>query len=305
MPGPSTLKDDKSNFALALTVAARAFMSILVGITKMTSVDSDDRLPNLIICELVEMFKTSLWGIETCARFTAENATTMPAVLKKTKGKSNTNIPKESPSARSLAHFLIGLLGLLDESNAIHHRLFDGFVFILLERVGQRLYYCTFKHHREANIEDSFTLLSSPPAMGKAGKEMEELGIRLEVKALILVLQRSMGLAPHHMSSAESKTPRSSNQLGRTLSLKTLPSAPRTRLSTIAKDRLQRTLITCMYGNKSDDEFLDVLTKPIPSMRVSSLLNVAKIEINDVDQWYKEEVWRLVGWDVLARDSGW
>lgn len=60
-----------------------------------------------------------------------------------------------------------------------------------------------------------------------------------------------------------------------------------------------------MYGNNTNDEFLDVLTKPLPAMRLSSLQNVAKIDDKDVETWYKEEIWRLVGWDVLAREGAW
>jgi hypothetical protein len=60
-----------------------------------------------------------------------------------------------------------------------------------------------------------------------------------------------------------------------------------------------------MYGSKHDDEFLDILTKPMPAMRIGTLSNVAKIDDKDVEQWYKEEVWRLVGWDIMAREGGW
>jgi hypothetical protein len=33
--------------------------------------------------------------------------------------------------------------------------------------------------------------------------------------------------------------------------------------------------------------------------------NVAKVDDKDVQTWYKEEVWRLVGWDILAREGAW
>jgi hypothetical protein len=36
---------------------------------------------------------------------------------------------------------------------------------------------------------------------------------------------------------------------------------------------------------------------------VGTLQNVAKIDDKDVGEWYKEEVWRLVGWDIMARES--
>ncbi|KAF2821952.1 hypothetical protein CC86DRAFT_357872 [Ophiobolus disseminans] len=305
--GPRALGEDWTDFAQALTISARGFMSVLVGITRMMDATHDDRLPSLVICELAEMFNTVLSAIESSAHQTAETARSTPAPLKKGKAKATPAVVKESMPARSLAHFLIGLLGLLDKTNGIHQKIFDAFVFLLLERVGKRLHYCTFGRHRSANIEDN---LAPPPEptneIDKAKCDTNALGTRLEVKALVLILERAMGLAPHHMNPPNTKAPKSpiSNCLARTISMKTLPAAPKGRLSAIAKDRLQRTLVACMYGSSSDDEFLDVLTKPIPAMRVGNLQNVGKIQDEDVEQWYKEEVWRLVGWDIMARESG-
>lgn len=305
-PGSLSLSDDKSDFAHAMTICARAFMSTLVGLTKLTDTSHDQRLPSLVICELAEAFKTTLLSIESSALQTAHTAACAPAQPKKSKAKTPANTVKESTAARSLAHFLISWLGLLEKSNSLHQKLFECFAFLLFERVGKRLYYCTFGRHRSTRVEDNLvpvSELTEATAINK--RDTEALGIRLELKALILILERAMGLAPHHLSSPMGKANNTTNRLSRTLSLKTLPSAPKTRLSVIAKDRLQRTLVSCMYGSKGDDEFLDVLTKPMPAMRTSSFQNVAKIEDKDVVQWYKEEVWRLVGWDILAREKGW
>jgi hypothetical protein len=289
-------------------------MSILVGITTMTDASRDDRLPGLIVCELAETFKATLLAIEQSAHQTAKqfSSTTASAPAssqpKSGKNKATVSVIKESIPARSLAHFLISLMGLLDKTNPVHQRIFDGFAFLLIERVGKRLYYCTFGRHRSASIEDDLAPLPEPtdPA-DKKKQETEALGTRLELKALVLILERAMGLAPHHMNPPSSRSAKNSNttRIGRTLSMKTLPAAPKGRLSSLAKDRLQRTLVTCMYGNDPNDEFLDVLTKPMPSMRIGNLQNVAKVDDKDVEQWYKEEVWRLVGWDIMARETGW
>jgi hypothetical protein len=306
--GAQSLGDDRSDFSHALTISARAFMSVLVGITKMTSASSDDRLSSLVVCELAATFKAGLVAIEASAHHTADAASSIPPPSIKGKGKATVSVPKESIPARSLAHFLIGLLGLLDKSNIIHQKIFDGFAFLLLEQVGKRLYYCTFGRHRSSNIDDELTPLPEPSSPEHRAKEdSEAVGTRLELKALVLILERAMGRAPHHMNPTTSKATKSSDstRLRRTLSMKTLPAAPKGRLSLPAKDRLQRTLVACMYGNRQDDEFLDVLTKPIPAMRVGTLSNVAKIDDKDVEQWYKEEVWRLVGWDIMAREAGW
>ncbi|KAF1349343.1 hypothetical protein EJ07DRAFT_169408 [Lizonia empirigonia] len=304
--GPASLDQDKSNFALAMTICARGFMSVLVGLGRMADHSDSQRLSNLVVCELADMFKTVLVAIESVAHKTAQQRPLQGAESKRAKDMANAKTMKESVPARALAHLLIGLLGFLDKTNPLHQQLFDGFVYLLLERVGRRLFYCTFGRHRSHTVEGDVEPIPEPKSLEEITKrDTEALGTHLEVKALILVLERAMGLAPNHMNAQIASVNRNQNRVGRTLSLKNLPSASRARLSPVAKDRLQRTLVTCMYGNKVDDEFLDVLTKPIPSMRLGSLQNVARVEDKDVEEWYKKEVWRLVGWDVLAKERGW
>ncbi|KAE8866649.1 hypothetical protein PTNB73_04743 [Pyrenophora teres f. teres] len=304
-PGAKSLDQDKSDFAIALSVCARAFMSILVGMAKLTESNPSTHLSSLVVCELVDMFKSALLSIATSAWQTAQDIPSQPSQPKRSKGDATTNPIKESVPARAVAHLLISFLGLLERSDPIHQKIFDGFVFVLFERVGKHLYYCTFGQHRSASIEANIL----PPPEPKddietAKRNAETLAIRLEAKALVLILERAMGLAPNHMNPQNTRTSHT-NRPARTLSLKSPATASRARLSSLAKDRLQRTLVACMYGNKADDEFLDVLTKPIPTMRLASMQNVAKVENKDVEAWYSEEVWRLVGWDILAREDGW
>jgi hypothetical protein len=252
------------------------------------------------------MFKTILVAIESVAHQTAQQVSLQGAEPRKSKDKTSAKPIRESIPARALAHLLIGFLGFLDKINPIHQQVFDGFVYLLLERVGQRLFYCTFGRHRSSAVEEDIEPLPQPRSPEEATKrESEALGTRFEVKALVLVLERAMGLVPTHMNPQTSNPGKSQKKIGRTLSLKNLPTISKARLSPVAKDRLQRTLITCMYGDKVDDEFLDVLTKPMPSTKLGSLQNVARIEHKDVEDWYKKEVWRLVGWDILAKESGW
>ncbi|KAF1938442.1 hypothetical protein EJ02DRAFT_446848 [Clathrospora elynae] len=305
-PGALSLDQDKSDFAIALSVCARAFMSILVGTNKLTKSNPDKRLVSLIICELAEMFKLALQSIETSARHTAQAFLSQPPPPKKSKAKISPTVVKESAPARAVAHLLISFLGFLEKTDVVHQKIFDGFTFILFERVGKRLYYYTFGRNRSTSVEGNIMALPEPKdAAGIAKQDADALGIRLEVKALVLILERAMGLAPNHMNPQTARSSKSPNRPGRTLSVKSLPTNSRARLSPLAKDRLQRTLVACMYGNKPEDEFLDVLTKPVPAMRLGSLQNVAKIDDKDVEKWYKGEIWRLVGWDILARESGW
>lgn len=304
--GATSLEKDKSDFANAFSVCARAFMSILVGSDKLMTLESDRRLASLVVCELADMFKTALKAIELSAQLTAQSFLSQPSAPRKPKTKTSHDAVKESSGARAVAHLLISFVGLLEKNNDFHQKIFDGFVFMLLERVGKRLYYSTFGQHRSSCVEKNILPLpevEDPAQIFK--RDCESLGMRLEAKALILVLERVMGLAPNHMNSKSLRVHQTTNRSSHTLSLRTITTSSRARLSSLAKDRLQRTLVACMYGHSTDDEFLDVLTKPMPQMRLGQMQNVAKVEDEDVETWYKEEVWRLVGWDILARESGW
>jgi hypothetical protein len=301
-----SLDQDKSDFAIALSVCARAFMSILVGTNRLTESKADPRLASLIVCELADMFKKALQSIESSARHTAQTFISQPPPLKKSKAKTPPSVVKESAPARAVAHLLISLLGFLEKTDTIHQKMFDGFAFVLFERIGKRLYYFTFGRNRSTSVEGNILPLPEPKDAAESTKrDIDALATRLEVKALVLILERAMGLAPNHMNPQPAGPSKAANKATRTLSVKNLVTTSRARLSPLAKERLQRTLVACMYGEKAEDEFLDTLTKPMPSMRLGTLQNVAKIEDRDVESWYKEEVWRLVGWDVLAREGGW
>jgi hypothetical protein len=304
--GATSLDKDKSDFANALSVCARTFMSILVGADKLVKLEADKRLPSLIVCELADMFKMALRAIETSTQLTAQSFLSQPPVQKKGKTKTSTSSVKESSPARAVTHLLVSFLSFLEKNNDLHQRIFEGFVLILFERVGRRLYYSTFGQHRSSCIETNILPVPEPedPA-GIFERDCDAIAMRLEAKALILVLERAMGLAPNHMNLQSLRAQHAPNRASRTLSLKNITTTSRSRLSPLARDRLQRTLVACMYGHSTDDEFLDVLTKPMPQMRLGTMQNIAKVEDADVETWYKEEVWRLVGWDILAREGGW
>lgn len=304
--GALSTDQDKSDFSTAMSVCARAFMSVLVGTGKLASSNADRRMPSLIVCELVGMFKCALDAIQASAQQTAQLVNSLPIQTEKGKPGTTDSRLKECPAARAIAHLLVGFLGLLDKADADHQKLFDGFVFVLLERVGKQLYYCTFGQHRSTSIEGN--IMSAPEAKIPAEaitRDSTAVAVRLEVKALVLILERAMGLAPNHMNPQAGRTVKTTSHPTRTLSIKNLATTSRARLSPIAKARLQRTLITCLYGDAVEDEFLDVLTKPVPAMRLGSLQNTAKVDDKDVEGWFKQEIWRLVGWDVLAKEGGW
>lgn len=306
--GTAALHSDKSDFATALSVCARAFMSILVGVYKLSETYRNGQMAGKIVSELAHMFKSALNSIELLAKRTAQTHTTQPIPPRKAKSKEYRTALGESSSAYAISHLLNSFLGFLDKADELHQKIFDAFLFVLFDRVGRRLYYCTFGRSRSSSVQDSIMPVQPSQDTNKATEHnLEAFSIKLEVKALVLILERAMGLAPNHMNPSTGRTRKDATHLSRTLSFKNLPTASKARLSPLAKDRLQRTLVACMYGGaeNASDEFLDILTKPMPPMRGLSTQNVTKVKDEDVESWYMEEVWKLVGWDILAREGGW
>lgn len=107
--GQASLAQDKSNFALAMTICARGFMSVLVGLARLTEATDDTRLASLVVCELADMFKTVLIAIESVARQTAQQVPAQVIETKRAQDTTPAKVLKESVPARALAHLLIGL----------------------------------------------------------------------------------------------------------------------------------------------------------------------------------------------------
>jgi len=280
----------RSELSCSMTACVRAWNIVLVGLKILDKDDQNSRLARLVVFECVRMISVALDATRDAAH---------QAAKKKINSKASGTVP-ESVAAHNIAYLIATFIGHLEKDNMIHHQLFEGIVYILFERVGSRLYYCTFGRHRGATLEERIALPSTPSEPREiAQHNIESTAIRLEVKALIVVLERVMGVAPLHMNPQSTKQNKAST--ARTLTLKNL-SFTRTKLCSLAKDRLQRTLVTCTFGNNVEDDFVDVLTRPVdfgPAPRAP------KVEDKDVLEWYQSQVWRLIGWDILEKDEDW
>jgi hypothetical protein len=303
----TSLEKDTSELSFAIRASARAFISLLVGLGKISSNSTERQLPSLVIYESVKMFKTILDSISDSARSSIAARSASPSRANKTRAKA-TSATKESNAPRTLTQFFNALMSHLDKNDPNHREIFEGLLFILMERVGKRLFYCTFGRNRSATVQGDIAL---PPNHDHpaviARQETEALSVRLEVQSLVTILERAISLAPYHInaritSSSPAHKSQKTSGITRSLTLRNLPPASKAPLSTQAKDRLQRTLVKCIFGQDDHDEFSDVLRMPA---RLGGLPSVAKVEDKDVNEWFQGEVWRLVGWELLGRESEW
>lgn len=281
---------DKSELSCLMSACARAWTLIIVALDRLEQDNPGSRRSGLVVFECVRLFSVALDAIRLATRH---------AAWKKGSG-SATQPLQESIGGRSIAHLLATFIGLLEKDSAIHHQVFDGIAYVLLERVGHQLYYCTFERERSDTAEGRIALpTASTDAHEIARQATDSAAIRLEVKALVIILERVMGVAPLHSNEQTAK--RSRTTLARTMSLKNV-SSTRIKLSSLAQERLQRTLIACTFGHKVDDDFKDMLTKPVSMGRPPP---APKIEDEDVPEWYQSQVWRLVGWEILEKNAEW
>ena len=231
--------------------------------------------------------------------------TKKPSSKAQPKASRSTNV-KDNSTMNAMTTFLCSVIDNLDAKNDTHKALFEGFTYMTLEKLGARLYTLVFGRPREATLEAEIIASSQPDEIedpeGEASlnpKEVEVSVAKTEAPYLIHLLKHIMNAAPLHLDgnlspgkSSKAKQPRSK-------------ALTKSALTVTAKERLQRTLVNCIFGTEGrdeEDEFMDCLKPPTVA---TSTLPMPKVKESDVQDWFKEEMWRLLGWDILSRDVDW
>ncbi|KAK4546368.1 hypothetical protein LTR36_002045 [Oleoguttula mirabilis] len=317
--GPALLKSN-------LTAAGRAVASLIVGITRLSYVTGGAKVLGQVVYWYVKMYASLLSALEEASEGAAKAAVALeiagPAEKKagssKAKGKAQqpkaVNL-KDNPTLNTITCFLCGIIDLLDPKVDAHKALFEGFAYSTLNKLGARLYTCVFGRARGASLEDEIASNNQPdeiedsaaPFTSPSADELDVKKAKLEAPYLIHLLTRLMSAAPAHLGATLSTKPgkaakASSSNKG----------AMKGALAIAAKDRLQRTLVNCMFGTEGGtpmderdeltDPFMDCLKMPGMSAQALPMPKVKEVEVRE---WFKEEVWRLVGWEVLGKEAGW
>ncbi|KAK3679977.1 hypothetical protein LTR78_000354 [Recurvomyces mirabilis] len=293
-----------------LNAAARATTMLIVGVTRLSNLADSIEVHGQVIYACVHMFANLLDLVATASAAEMRKADQINSVLSTnqrpttSKGKTKTVLPKQVnlkdvPSLNAIVCFLCGIPDLFDPKSDLHRQLFEGFAYCLLNKLGSRLYACNFGRTRGPSIADEIedqpaTNLNHP----QTDKDVRQA--KLEAPYLIHILSRLMAAAPSHLGSIVR------NRKGKTKSI-TLKNASKANLAIDAKEKLQRTLIICIFGTEgvsAEDPLMDCLKMP-GICETSKPLPLPKVKAVDVQEWFKEEVWRIVGWEILGQEDGW
>ncbi|KXG47363.1 uncharacterized protein PGRI_012330 [Penicillium griseofulvum] len=205
-----------------------------------------------------------------------KSVTQPDAQNKRTKEKSSSI--KNEVSSR-LADLLCTMALSLNLARAEDQEVMEGFLFLVINRMGKMLALHVFHDLRlPMGICPGMTFPEGLEAMTDEGLMPKEA--QLEAKYLVRLLDR--------MLNAESlQSP--------------LETSPARQFIANSKDRLQKTLLRAVFG--SDDRlFREDLRRPhTPPPQV---LDGEQTDQDKFADWLTQELWRLVGWDVLRTAFG-
>ncbi|KAF2140758.1 uncharacterized protein K452DRAFT_319634 [Aplosporella prunicola CBS 121167] len=310
------------------TASTRAFGSLFYSVGKLSQAGATREERGTVIYALVASFSRMLDTLmdaattqseqeESSSDDTTSSARSNTAKQKAARaGQAALEVPKE------LSQVLLVIVTSPYTTDALHRELFEGFLFVLLERVGKWLYICTFGHDRCATIAEDIragaAALDAPPTPPEAR------AMRLSLPHLVRLLERAMAIAPQLVTPSASTTAKPKPvKPARAKSVNPSSSAGTARgagLSLAAKNRLQQTLVNATFGTAggadadADDELMDCLRMPRArgalGRDVAAALAVVEREKEgeggvDVGGWFTGEVWRLLGWEILGWEGDW
>ncbi|CAG7935101.1 unnamed protein product [Penicillium nalgiovense] len=190
---------------------------------------------------------------------------------KRTKEKSSAT---KNEIASRLADLLCTMALSLNLTRTEDQEVMEGFLFLVLNRMGKMLALHVFHDLRlPMGICPGMTFPDGLEAMTDEGLMPNEA--QLEAKYLVRLLDKMLE-AESFQSPLEASATR--------------------QFLTNAKDRLQKTLLRGVFG-PDDHLFRECLRRPhTPPPQV---LDSQQIDQGKFSDWLTQELWRLVGWDVL------
>ena len=309
-----------SDLPTTMTAAGRVVAGILAGTQKLIRMSGGEALVGKVTYALVQMYGKLLTGFGTISKAetttdapteqTADGKTLSAKQKPKAKGGAHRVNIRDVPAMNALAILLAGIMRQLDAKQDSHRDLFEGFVYSIFSKLGNRIYTVNFSQPRAASIaEEIEATLSADNQESETNPPTHNASIRqahLEAPYLLHLLKQSLALTPSFLSPAPNAKDTTTNS--KTSKSKPTPkpgSITKTSLSLAAKQRLQSTLVNAIFGPEGIDEesdlFLNGLQLP-PAEAGGKTFVVPKVKEVEVGEWFQGEVWRLLGWEVLGRE---
>ncbi|KAI2951693.1 hypothetical protein CBS147321_1105 [Aspergillus niger] len=185
---------------------------------------------------------------------------------------------------------LLGRMALSLEIDCVaKQNVLEGFVFVLLSRVGKLVSLFVF-HDLRSQPDLQMDDAKFPLPRGLDGIGMDEITLpaaAMEAKSLIWPLERILLLLEDAPSMSSEPSHACTNK----------------QLAAKLKQKLQTTLLHSVFG--ADSLWQDTLQNPVqPDERdLERLRTYSQVPEQSVPDWFVQEVWRLIGWKMLAASN--
>ena len=209
--------------------------------------------------------------------------------------------PATSPIIMKLCKLVVSMLLHLDPTKSTHEAIFEGCFYLLLTRVGQVLKDFTIGARPFGINEDATTRSQNPHA--REGRQLrissaagDEEASEAQAPYLIWILHRTQRLSSRMRPALSTSITHDHLGQGETAQ----PGSPHNAIYDDARTRLQNTLVRAIFGDQFAASFEPALKPPRipPDGDISKELDT-QMDMADIKDWFKNEVWRIVGWDIL------
>ncbi|KAF3028003.1 hypothetical protein E8E15_004506 [Penicillium rubens] len=253
---------------------------------KMTGAENDMQYQGQVVYYLVCLFESTMTALtlhctaiskqEPTSKNTKSNGGPKSAtqLVEQNKRTKENRSPTQNEIASRLADLLCTMALSLNLTRTEDQEVMEGFLFLVLNRMGKMLALHVFHDLRlPMGICPGMSFPDGLEAMTDEGIMPNEA--QLEAKYLVRLLDRMLNAGSHQSPPEESAT---------------------RQFVANAQDRLQKTLLRAVFG-PGDRLFREGLRRPhTPPPQV---LDSQQIDQGKFSDWLTQELWRLVGWDVL------
>jgi hypothetical protein len=273
-----------------LALIGRTFIHLASGLSRLGTGEASEGLRSQVIYSYIKIFDTILDQVRDVSNglLTNDPAENLETNKRKRQSVSSGMAENSAHLLQRLSRIVIEMLASLDVSNDSHQSVIEGSMHSLLSRVGTVLSVFTFGDYakRPARSVHDTDLVTGSHRVSSPGSEAIYLVWILE-RALLLMRRRSMPV--FGQSSVRSRA-RSRMQ--------DPASSKKPSLVDPIGVKIQNTMLKATFPD-DHGSFEDRLFAH-PDPEIDALAEMPTIRQEDVPNWFKQEVWRLVGWSVLG-----
>lgn len=295
-----------------LKIAAFTFPRLLESLHKIENSTEGPLFRGQVIYGCVEIFRDLLQHVCTLSVIHADHELILPLAHNSrsacTRIGPQTELPQQSSistetsgSIWKLCSLLLTLASKLDIKRSSHNEILEGLLYFLISRVGAALKIFVF----ENDYPEDFLGVPGSGSQVTAihpDYEQDRRNAKTQAAYLVHLLDRLILLGREGSGNAgHSSSP--------TLAIPPSGIAQQ-KLAKIPSSALQDTLLHVIFGASAEPtDFPDALIPPTPpeeNLRHDTADNLLReSEERGVEDWFKREVWRVLGWDVLGGHISW